>query len=206
MTSKSMSRRPPESISLATTALYYAAIAALMTACLQLNGRGPISVQLEMSGSLLFYALANAALVYGLLHLAIEGARRLPGVGRLAFLLLSNLLFTALIATLALHFVLLWRFGSALDAKLLSLISEPGFFLTIGVGGRELAVVAAGLVCVYAAFVGLAASKSVNSASIIVRLVCVPLLPKRKPAASAAGPAMARDFEFAKPTLAALGC
>ena len=59
-------------------------------------------------------------------HLAIEGARRLPGVGRLSFLLLSNLLFTALIAALALHFVLLWRFGSALDGKLLSLISEPG--------------------------------------------------------------------------------
>ena len=152
-----MSRSSPEPIALATTALYYVAIAALMTACLQLNGRGPIAVQLDMSGSLLFYALANAALVYGLLHLSIEGARRLPGVGRLSFLLLSNLLFTALLATMALHFVLLWRFGSALDDKILSLISEPGFFLTIGVGGLEIGVLLAALVCVYAAFVGLAA-------------------------------------------------
>ena len=61
MTSRSMSRSSPEPISLATTALYYVAIAALMTACLQLNGRGPIAVQLDLSGSLLFYALANAA-------------------------------------------------------------------------------------------------------------------------------------------------
>lgn len=109
-----------------------------------------------LSGSFVFYGLGHAALLYGLLHISIEGVRRFSSAERHSFLLLSSLLFTLLLGAILLHLILLWRFGLGLDRQILHLIAEPGFFTTIGIGGPELLGLATVTVSVYSILLGLA--------------------------------------------------
>ena len=150
-----MSGQSPKSLSLTRIALQYAAIAVAVIACMRVGNWGPMSIEFATSAGLVFYGLTHAAFLYGLLHLSIEGLRCLPRVEWRSFLLLSNLLFTLLLCAILLHLGLLLRFELGLDKQVLSLVAEPGFFITIGIGGLEILALVAAIGCVYGTFLGL---------------------------------------------------